>query len=220
MADNTTITPGTGLTVATDDVTGVHYQRVKLDAGGDGVAVPLVAGAQVAAASLPVVIASDDARIGILTETAPATDTASSGLNGRLQRIAQRLTSLIALLPASLGAKAGAASLSVVPATDAAFTVSQPGLSGGILQSVTTVGTAAVALPATPLAGRATMLVQNVGATTIYLGSSTVVASTAAAGGIQLLPGQSVPISLAAAVILYAISSAAGGLVACLELAA
>jgi len=32
---------------------------------------------------------------GALTETAPVTDTASSGLNGRLQRIAQRLTSLI-----------------------------------------------------------------------------------------------------------------------------
>ena len=31
------------------------------------------------------------------TETAPATDTASSGLNGRAQRIAQRITSLIAL---------------------------------------------------------------------------------------------------------------------------
>lgn len=38
-------------------------------------------------------------RIGDLTETAPATDTASSGLNGRLQRIAQRITSLIALIP-------------------------------------------------------------------------------------------------------------------------
>lgn len=34
---------------------------------------------------------------GAVTEAAPATDTASSGLNGRLQRIAQRLTSLIAL---------------------------------------------------------------------------------------------------------------------------
>ena len=34
---------------------------------------------------------------GAVAETAPATDTASSGLNGRLQRIAQRLTSLIAL---------------------------------------------------------------------------------------------------------------------------
>lgn len=55
---------------------------------------------------------------GSKTETAPASDTASSGLNGRLQRIAQRLTSLIALLPTSLGAKTGAGSLSVVAASD------------------------------------------------------------------------------------------------------
>jgi hypothetical protein len=48
-----------------------------------------------------------DAKVGSLTETAPATDTASSGLNGRLQRIAQRLTSLIALLPTALGAGGG-----------------------------------------------------------------------------------------------------------------
>ena len=34
--------------------------------------------------------------VGSLTETAPATDTASSALNGRLQRIAQRITSLLA----------------------------------------------------------------------------------------------------------------------------
>lgn len=39
-----------------------------------------------------------DTKIGSLTETAPASDTASSGLNGRLQRIAQRLTSLITAL--------------------------------------------------------------------------------------------------------------------------
>uniref|UniRef100_A0A6M3L4E6 Uncharacterized protein n=1 Tax=viral metagenome TaxID=1070528 RepID=A0A6M3L4E6_9ZZZZ len=45
--------------------------------------------------------------VGIVTEAAPATDTASSGLNGRLQRIAQRLTSLIALLPTALGAGGG-----------------------------------------------------------------------------------------------------------------
>lgn len=57
--------------------------------------------------------------LGSLTETAPASDTAASGLNGRLQRIAQRLTSLIAQLPASLGIKTAAASLSVVPASDA-----------------------------------------------------------------------------------------------------
>lgn len=62
-----------------------------------------------------VLIASDGTEIspatstqaGSLTETAPATDTASSGLNGRLQRISQRLTSLIALLPTSLGSGGG-----------------------------------------------------------------------------------------------------------------
>jgi hypothetical protein len=57
-------------------------------------------------------------RVGDLTETAPASDTASSGLNGRLQRIAQRITSLIALLPTSLGQKNMAGSLAVVVASD------------------------------------------------------------------------------------------------------
>jgi hypothetical protein len=65
--------------------------------------------------------------LGALVETAPATDTASSGLNGRLQRIAQRLTSLLAVLPASLGAKLSAASFSIVPASDAIFNVSTTG---------------------------------------------------------------------------------------------
>lgn len=39
---------------------------------------------------------------GALTETAPASDTASSGLNGRLQRIAQNITALIAALAAKI----------------------------------------------------------------------------------------------------------------------
>jgi hypothetical protein len=59
-----------------------------------------------------------DAKIGSLTEAAPATDTASSGLNGRLQRIAQRITSLIAQIPATLGQKTMANSLAVVVASD------------------------------------------------------------------------------------------------------
>ena len=36
MADNIAVTPGTGATVATDDVGGVHYQRVKLGYGAEG----------------------------------------------------------------------------------------------------------------------------------------------------------------------------------------
>ena len=63
------------------------------------------------------------------------------------------------------------------------------------------------------------MLVQNVGATTIYLGKSTVTADTAATGGAQLLPGQSIPISLSSAVCCTP-SRPAGGLVMTLEVAA
>lgn len=59
-----------------------------------------------------------DTKVGSLTEAAPATDTASSGLNGRLQRIAQRITSLIALVPASLGQKTMANSFAVTIASD------------------------------------------------------------------------------------------------------
>lgn len=61
---------------------------------------------------------TQNTRIGDVTETSPGTDTASSGLNGRLQRIAQRLTSLISLIPASLGQKTMANSMAVVLASD------------------------------------------------------------------------------------------------------
>lgn len=71
------------------------------------------------AASLPVALSTEGkAQLGSITETAPASDTASSGQNGRLQRIAQRLTSLIALIPSALGQNAKANSLSVTVATD------------------------------------------------------------------------------------------------------
>jgi hypothetical protein len=104
MADNTTL-PGTGDIVAADDVGGIKYQRVKVSTGADGTAVDndathpiyidkITGGDLVAGAS-----------IGVVTETAPASDTASSGLNGRLQRIAQRISSLITLWGAATDAK-------------------------------------------------------------------------------------------------------------------
>lgn len=82
-------------------------------------ALPLPTGAATEATLASRLSESDfDTKVGSLTETAPSTDTNSSGLNGRLQRIAQRLTSLIALLPASLGQKTKAASLAVTLASD------------------------------------------------------------------------------------------------------
>lgn len=38
MADNIAVTPGSGATVATEDVAGVQHQKVKVEFGGDGVA--------------------------------------------------------------------------------------------------------------------------------------------------------------------------------------
>ena len=73
------------------------------------------------ASSAPVAFSTEGkAQLGSLTETAPATDTASSGLNGRLQRIAQRLTSLISLVPTALGAGVKAGALLTTIATDQA----------------------------------------------------------------------------------------------------
>lgn len=59
MADNVEITAGSGTVIGTDQVGTTHYQRIKLDAGGDGLSVPVVAGQQTKAASLPVTLASD-----------------------------------------------------------------------------------------------------------------------------------------------------------------
>jgi hypothetical protein len=83
-------------------------------------------GRQLAADSQAVVLSTEDlaslvaiaAAQGSLTETAPATDTASAGLNGRMQRIAQRLTSLIALVPAALGSRSAATSFAVALSTE------------------------------------------------------------------------------------------------------
>lgn len=97
---------------------------------GSGVTQPI------SAASLPLpsgaatetTLSAQSTLIGAVTESAPASDTASSGLNGRLQRIAQRLSSLIALFPTSLGQKTSANSLGVVLASDqSAIPVSQSG---------------------------------------------------------------------------------------------
>lgn len=75
-----------------------------------------------------------DTKVGALTEAAPASDTASSGLNGRLQRIAQNITTLIGSLltvvgnvahdgvdsgnPVKVGGKANSSAPSAVSAGD------------------------------------------------------------------------------------------------------
>jgi len=74
MADNVTITPGSGAIIASDDVNiggvQVHVQRVKVALGADGVyQKDLEAGQTTKAHSLPVTIASDQGIISSVTHT-------------------------------------------------------------------------------------------------------------------------------------------------------
>src|SRR5258707_10540937 len=65
MADNIAVTPGTGATIATDDVGGIQYQRVKVGIGADGSAVDLQpASAAVQAAAIAGAQAIPVAQIG------------------------------------------------------------------------------------------------------------------------------------------------------------
>jgi hypothetical protein len=113
MPDNTPLKDGNNLTftAATDELAdGSMSPKVTLLAG-DGTNT----GIAPATRNLQ---ETHSALIGALAETAPGTDTGTSGLNGRLQRVAQRITSLMALLPGSLGGKTQANSLAVTIATD------------------------------------------------------------------------------------------------------
>lgn len=127
------------------------------------------------------------ALVGAVVEQVPATDTASSGLNGRLQRIAQRLTALIAQLPVSLGAKTASASLSVVPATDAVFTFSSsPGVPTNRSGQIAAAGVAQQLAPAN--AARRGYWIYNVSANDLWVND--VGTATAASPSLRLRPDE------------------------------
>jgi hypothetical protein len=159
---------------------------------------PSSIGQKAKAASLSVVLASDDdslALLGAVNEAAPATDTASSGHNGRLQRIAQRITSLIALLPASLGQKVMASSFAVTIASDQSALPVTPGVKAAVTvkQAKITVGTSAVRLTTDAAAPSATrqnlvFMADPASSANFYLGSSGVTTST----GLPIFVGQNI----------------------------
>lgn len=77
MADGIAITPGSGATVATDDVGGAHYQRVKLALGSDGSATDAASGEGANGSSvLRVSVATNDAVSSALADPG-GTSTAS-----------------------------------------------------------------------------------------------------------------------------------------------
>lgn len=127
--------------------------NVTLPPTGTGTATPVIEAATGPASAARQVVTIGDLggnavdSVGSLTETAPASDTASSGLNGRLQRVAQRLTSLIGVLPSALTPAGGLlvgskttnpSSVLTRPANTTAYT------QGNLIASSTTAGSVTV----------------------------------------------------------------------------
>lgn len=70
MANNIDITAGSGTTVATDDISGSHYQRIKLTDGTEDSSTPVSTGNGVAANGIRVTVASDcDGQIALAPHT-------------------------------------------------------------------------------------------------------------------------------------------------------
>jgi len=92
-SDGTIISDATGLKLSTAQLAALNTTAQPMATGFQLVDVPTDG--------------TNAVRMGSLTESAPGSDTASSGLNGRLQRIAQRVTSMIGLLPTTLGGQGG-----------------------------------------------------------------------------------------------------------------
>lgn len=104
-------------------------------------------GPKAAAGSVSVTLSTDDdLLLGSVTEAAPATDTASSGLNGRLQRIAQRVTALLSSTSLSdanrvpVSERDGLAVSGSVTSAAVLFTQDMLGY-GGLTVQVTSAGT-------------------------------------------------------------------------------
>jgi hypothetical protein len=155
--------------------------------------------------------------LGGVTEAAPATDTASSGLNGRMQRIAQRLTSLIALIPASLGQKTGANSLAVVLASDQTLPLPSGAATEATLSTlngkVTAVDTGAVVVASSALPSGASTAAKQPALGTAGTASADVITVQGIASMTALkVDGSAVtqPVSIATAPVLVAGSAIIG----------
>ena len=82
MTDNVAITAGAGTNIATDDIGGVHYQRVKVTYGADGSATDPSSSAPFPQAAYPV--ASGGATVHRKTSAASTNATSVKGSAGQL----------------------------------------------------------------------------------------------------------------------------------------
>ena len=81
MADNVSITQGSGTTIATEDVSGIQHQKVKIEFGTDGVATMV-------SASDPLPVSATIDTTGLATD---ATDTSTASIDSKTPALGQAL---------------------------------------------------------------------------------------------------------------------------------
>ena len=107
MADNVNFTPGSGASGATDEIGGVHYPRVKIALGADGVAVDAGAGAgAVGTDTQRTTLASDDPAVALLG-TIDADTGASLALLTTIDADTGASLALLSTIDADTGAHTG-----------------------------------------------------------------------------------------------------------------
>ncbi len=80
MVDNVDVSEGAGKTIASDDVGGVQYQKIKIALGLNGVVNTILdSGQQLAAKSVPVVLSSDEHEVGYSKLPVIVTPTITAG---------------------------------------------------------------------------------------------------------------------------------------------
>jgi hypothetical protein len=174
LTNGTPVEYGTASNPLRVDVTGSTVQPVS-QSGSWTVTANAGTNLNTSALALETTQSTQNTRIGDLTETAPASDTASSGLNGRLQRIAQRITDLIAVFNPLTAAPANNASGIVVrPLTSEYATFS-------VVSTATTVGN-----------NKSMLAIQNTGTSVvrireIWIINDQTTAVTGVAGSFQVL---------------------------------
>lgn len=119
MTDNVATPVAAGTTLATDDVGGVHYQRIKIAFGADGSATDVTTGA-----GLPVAVTFPSTQAVTLSGAWNITNITGTVSLPTGASTEATVSAMSGKLPASLGAKTGAASLSIVPASDAGMATS------------------------------------------------------------------------------------------------
>jgi hypothetical protein len=129
VADNVAVTPGTGETIAADDIAGVKHQRVKVSLGADGSATDALGGAGAVAAGVQrMTLASDDPAVVKLTTI----DADTSTLAGAVSGTEMQVDVLTSALPSGAATSANQTAPQADPGLDATKAFAVQGVTDGL----------------------------------------------------------------------------------------